>query len=374
MELQHNITFRKKDKGWQYIISYKIDKIGVWKQKSKQGFTSKLEAKKAADKMLDGLKEELSNNLSLNSDFSNITLREFYNIYIANSQHRLTASTLNNFKYTIKAFDEIVDIELRKIKTQDIQRCVNALYNAGKKQATIETRLAYIQILFNSAVKEYNIILRSPGDSVKLKTNKEIPTRRALTDQEAEDLLEALKKEKNIRYYIIALILLTSGMRIGECLGLTEDVLDFKNNSIKINKQFKFVSSTEYGLGELKSKNSNRVIPIPESTMNVIKLYIDMYPRAKDGRIFDFGEKRSFQTVMNKRIKTLGFNVCLHELRHTYATKLVASGLDFKTAAYILGHTVEQTMNTYSHVTDDMKEIAANKINNIFKSDTNNKE
>ena len=163
-------------------------------------------------------------------------------------------------------------------------------------------------------------------------------------------------------------------MRIGECLGLTEDVLDFKNNSIKINKQFKFVSSTEYGLGELKSKNSNRVIPIPESTMNVIKLYIDMYPRAKDGRIFDFGEKRSFQTVMNKRIKTLGFNVCLHELRHTYATKLVASGLDFKTAAYILGHTVEQTMNTYSHVTDDMKEIAANKINNIFKSDTNNKE
>ena len=170
MELQHNITFRKKDKGWQYIISYKIDKIGVWKQKSKQGFTSKLEAKKAADKMLDGLKEELSNNLSLNSDFSNITLREFYNIYIANSQHRLTASTLNNFKYTIKAFDEIVDIELRKIKTQDIQRCVNALYNAGKKQATIETRLAYIQILFNSAVKEYNIILRSPGDSVKLKT------------------------------------------------------------------------------------------------------------------------------------------------------------------------------------------------------------
>ncbi|MCS4455170.1 tyrosine-type recombinase/integrase [Clostridium botulinum] len=44
----------------------------------------------------------------------------------------------------------------------------------------------------------------------------------------------------------------------------------------------------------------------------------------------------------------------MHELRHTYATKLISNGVDFKTVAQLLGHTVEQTMKTYSHVNDDM--------------------
>ena len=64
--------------------------------------------------------------------------------------------------------------------------------------------------------------------------------------------------------------------------------------------------------------------------------------------------------------KELGYNICLHELRHTYATKLIANGIDFKTAAYLLGHKVEQTMNTYSHVTNDMISNARNIINQNF--------
>lgn len=366
MELQHNITFRKKDKGWQYIISYKTEKIGAWKQKSKQGFSSKLEAKKASDKMLDKLKKEIKNNINLNTDLSDINLYQFYELYISNNKYRLTAATMNNIKYTIQSFSDIKEIRLKELKTKDIQSIVDRQYNEGKSDYTVKGRLGYLSLLLNSAVKDYKILLKSPADGVKLRSIKTESTRRALTDKEIEELIEALKGESNNRYYIIALLLLTSGMRIGECLGLTRDALDFENNSIKVNKQFKFVSGNNYGLGELKSKNSNRVIPMPKSTMDVLKLYIELNSPADDGRIFNFGYKRSFQTVMNKRLKDLGFNVCLHELRHTYATKLVASGLDFKTVAYILGHTVEQTMRTYSHVTDDMKIVAAKKINNIF--------
>ena len=43
-DLNYNLTFREKDKGWQCIVSYK-DKLGKWKQKSKQGFKTKKEAK-----------------------------------------------------------------------------------------------------------------------------------------------------------------------------------------------------------------------------------------------------------------------------------------------------------------------------------------
>lgn len=53
--MEYNITYRQKDKGWQFIISYK--EHGKWKQKSKQGFSTKKEAKPFAEKALKELKK-----------------------------------------------------------------------------------------------------------------------------------------------------------------------------------------------------------------------------------------------------------------------------------------------------------------------------
>ena len=53
--MQYNITYREKDRGWQYIISYK-EKNGKWKQKSKKGFKTKREAKAGAELNLAYLK------------------------------------------------------------------------------------------------------------------------------------------------------------------------------------------------------------------------------------------------------------------------------------------------------------------------------
>ncbi len=56
----------------------------------------------------------------------------------------------------------------------------------------------------------------------------------------------------------------------------------------------------------------------------------------------------------------------MHMLRHTYATNLIANGIDFKTAPTILGHDVKVTMRIYSRVTDNIMKSAASKINAIF--------
>ena len=61
--MQYNITYREKNKGIQFIISYKLN--GKWKQKSKQGFKSKKEAKKVADKTLNLLKQDLNDNTKI---------------------------------------------------------------------------------------------------------------------------------------------------------------------------------------------------------------------------------------------------------------------------------------------------------------------
>lgn len=361
--MQYNISFREKDKGWQYIISYKLDK--KWKQKAKQGFKTKKEAKKASDLALSELKETIMRENKLNGNYSEITFYEFYELYAMDHKYTCTETTQQNMKYSVQAFKELYDYRLIDIKTEDIQRCINNLYESGRKQTTIVSRVGYLKMLFNSAVSYYKIIPSSPANNIKLKKSKNEITRNALTENDARELLKALKGS---RYYLVALLGLTCGMRIGEILGLTKADIDFNNCNIDINKQFKLIDKDNniWGLGELKSKNSYRVIPAPKETIRQIYLYTEMNEPAEDGRIFNFGNNKSFQTVMNNRIKDLGFNVCLHELRHTYATKLIANNVDFKTAAHLLGHTVSQTMNTYSHVTKDMVDNARNVIEEKF--------
>ena len=63
----------------------------------------------------------------------------------------------------------------------------------------------------------------------------------------------------------------------------------------------------------------------------------------------------------------VGYEITMHTLRHTYATLLIANGTDFKTAAKLLGHDVEMTIKTYSHVTDDILERVSKTVNIIFK-------
>ncbi|MGG7059270.1 tyrosine-type recombinase/integrase [Clostridium tertium] len=71
--------------------------------------------------------------------------------------------------------------------------------------------------------------------------------------------------------------------------------------------------------------------------------------------------------MLRNYTKKLGYNLSIHEFRHTYATTLISRGFDFKTVAKLMVHDIEQTMKTYSHVTDDMLNNATNVLAKIFK-------
>lgn len=236
----------------------------------KQGYRTKQEAKKASDKALSELKEYLLENRVINHDYNNITFKEFYEIYNYDNKLYITASTAENLKYSVNNFKLIHDKKLKDITTSDIQVVIDNMYRENRKQTTVRSRLAYINILFNAAVNKYNIITESPAADVKLKKNIDKPERRALDKKEVDDLLEALKNDK-LSYYIVALTASTTGMRIGEILGLTKG--DIGEDTINVNKQYKMIGDNVFGLGPLKSKNSNRIIPVPNTTIDAINSF-----------------------------------------------------------------------------------------------------
>lgn len=349
--MEYNITYRQKDKGWQVIISYKDD-TGKWKQKSKQGFKTKKDAKPYAEELIEKLKAE--ENLHTPIEYKSITFKEYSDLHMKHLKISLEANTYNGYVSALLKFKPLNDLKMTEITPTHIQNIVDTMVNVIA-QSTLKLYIQKMHAFFNVAIEKYKIITENPVKNIRFKSTIKSHDRKALTSKESEELLEKLKV-RNINYYIISLILIECGLRIGELIGLTWNDIDFQNKTISINKQWKLINKGKYGSGATKSKHSNRIVPMSRNVYNALKNY---NMRNLDGRLFGYKNTSAISGDLKKTYSKLGFQITVHELRHTYATKLISNGIDFKTAAKILGHDVEQTIKTYSHVTDEM-------LNNAF--------
>lgn len=359
--MEYSIHYRKKDKGIQFIISYKDN--NKWRQKSKQGFKSKKEAKVAADKLLEELRNDLNQKTLIDPEYKDITFKQFVDEYIAHEKLYREANTIRNLNNSVKKFKDLHDLPMNKIEAMDVQKCIDQLVKENLKESTIKNHLINLKAFFNSAIKQYKILSSSPCENIKISLGKGESIKKALTKSEFNELVKRLVGTK---YHIIVLLAGSCGLRIGEIMGLTWADIDFKNSTLSVNKQWKSLDYMKYGFGYLKSKNSNRIVPIPPSTLKELKKYQCSYPINFDNRLVKNTDPTVLGVCLNRRIKKEGFNITVHELRHTYATVLIANGVDFKTVAKLLGHDVEMTMRIYSHVNDDMMLNATKTINNIF--------
>ncbi|MEG0133726.1 MAG: site-specific integrase [Clostridium sp.] len=363
--MDYNITYRQKDKGWQVIISYKNEN-GHWKQKSKQGFKTKKDAKPIADKMIEEIKSNTTLSIASTSEFEGITFKEFTDMFMEHLKLHIEANTLKAYQITIRRFLALHELNMKNITSLDIQNCVDELVKDGLKLSTIKTYISKIKTLFNYAINNYNIIAVSPVKNIRIKGDKTQNIKKALSENELTDLLFKLKND-NRKYYICALIASKCGLRIGEIAGLLWSDIDFENNIIVVNKQFKRLENDKFGFGSLKSKNSNRKVPCSDFVIKELKEFRHNISVLNiDNRIISNKCIATLSTKLAEKFRKLGYDISVHELRHTYATVLIGNGIDYKTIASLLGHDVTQTMHTYTHVSEDMLSNARSIINKVM--------
>lgn len=359
--MDFNITYRKKDGGIQAIISYK-DINGKWKQKSKQGFEDSKKGEKLAANWANDTITELKNNGVVNRQYENITFKEFYDLFIYDRTNSLSEASLNCYSNSIKHFKDLYNLKLKDIKTIDVQREVNKI---NLNSSTIEAYIKKIKCLFNFAINKYEIIAKNPVKNIEYEISKS-KEKTALNSLELEKLLTDLKKLRSYNYYISSLLAAKCGLRIGEICGLTWNNIDFVTRKITIDKQWKKDKTKSWGFGKPKSINSYRKVPMPLIVIKELMILKQTHPINIDNRLLNINNTMAFSSNLIDRYNKYGFNISIHELRHTYATNLIAAGVDFKTAAKLLGHDIEQTMKTYTHVNDDMLNNAQNIIDNFF--------
>lgn len=164
------------------------------------------------------------------------------------------------------------------------------------------------------------------------------------------------------------LVLLNSGMRLGELAGLKVGMVDFNRKLIKITKSLKNwnTQNTEedklimhgervsFVLGKTKTRSSNRTIPL---TSTLEKLLRELINERKSGLVYEQNKRPMPVNNANGRIfqklaKLAGVSniINIHDLRHTFASHFVMSGGHLYVLKSILGHKSYETTTIYAHL------------------------
>lgn len=310
------------------------------------------------------------------------TLAEFLDKWLDTVvKQRVRERTYLDYRDRLKWYVKPVlgDKKLSQITAEDIQTMYNKMLEDGLSPRTVRYTHTILKNALQQAVK-WGKLYRNPADLVDLPRQKK-EEMKVLTPEQAARFMEATVYSPWKAFFSL---LLASGMRPGEALGLKWSDIDFKNKRVTVNRALVRTAGGGWKLEEPKTARSRRTIPLPASVMADLEEHkknqaaekLKAKPGTYNDQGFVFaasnGEPMSDKNIFRRHFKPLleaaGLpDIRLYDLRHTCATLLLASGVNPKVVSERLGHaSVTLTLDTYSHVLPDMQKEAAEKLEGML--------
>lgn len=388
----------------RYVYTY-TDPLGRRKYVYAQDLTTLREKEqKLMRDQLDGLDLYAAGKATINDTFDR---------YMA-TKYDLRESTRSNYLYTYDHFirDDFGRKKIVDIKFSDVLHYYYYLLNEKDiALGTLDSIHCLLHPTFQLAVRD-DIIRKNPSDGVKReiskKTGKNRGIRHALTIDQQRAYMEYIAGHPIFyHWWPIFTVLLGTGCRIGECLGLRWEDLDFDNRMISVNHCIVYYQEEESGKSVMKVSKPKtdagiRTIPMLDVVKDAFEMereeqeetgFNDQVIDGMTGFIFQnrYGDVPNPQAV-NHTIKRIISNYnaeevlnakkekrepliipdfSCHHLRHTFATRLCEAETNLKVVQSVMGHrNIETTMDIYAEATDKKKRESfqdlADKLDNIF--------
>lgn len=184
-----------------------------------------------------------------------------------------------------------------------------------------------------------------------------------------EEFNQFISVEDDLKYRTFFKTLYFCGLRKGEIRALNWNDIDFKNNTLTINKGLSDnVNGKRYIISSPKTKSSNRILPLPKEVVNELrelKQYCIKFTNFKE-TWFIFGADLPLgdDAIRRRKIRNCKLanikQIRIHDFRNSCASLLINNGADITLVAKFLGHSkIDETLNTYAH-------MFQNKLNNII--------
>lgn len=363
---------RKRGAKWCIVVDIGIEpSTGKRKQKWFSGYRTKKDAQKDLARIVN----ELEQNIFVVP--SDSTIAEFFESWLEQRSANLSATTITGYKSILK--NHIVPA-LGALKLKDIKPLMLSDYYRVKLEVLSGRTVLHHHRLLRKALedaKRWQLIANNPADNVEVPKAKKY--RATILDlSEIKILLEALRGHE---MEVAVSLILFLGLRRGELLALSWDDIDWDNKTVHIQKNL-VVGDDGPTVKDPKTEESNRVIPISDSIIRLLKkqrvwqnenkmrlgsLYVDSdYIFTKeDGSLFHPG---TFSHNFGEFLKASGLkSIRLHDLRHTNASLMLKSNIPAKVASERLGHSnISTTMDIYSQVLKDTEREVSDKIDDMI--------
>lgn len=275
-------------------------------------------------------------------------------------------------------------IKLEALSPHTIQEFYNKLGQTnGDKPGLSPKTIKDIHGIFHKALQQAvaaGYIRSNPADACILPRVE----RKQLNPMDESQIQAFLEAIRGHRYEALFTVTLFTGMQQGEVLGLMWDCVDFDRGIILIDKQLHLEKKRggQYVFASLKNDKARTIAPA-SWVMQLLKRHRTAQLKQRllagplwedNGLVFtdDIGRHLATQTVykdFKKIVSSIGCpNTRFHDLRHSYAVAAIRSGDDIKTIQGNLGHaTAAFTLDIYGHVTDQMKQASAARMDTFIK-------
>lgn len=280
------------------------------------------------------------NNDPYDLDNNKITFAEIYEKWSEEKFPKISDSNIRGYKTSFNKCAQLHGMKFRQIKKMHMQRVINEnehlSYQVRMKLKTLFSQLYQFAVENDIVEKDYSKFVEAGEQTTKI-------VRTPFSDAE----IETLWRNLDIPYVDTILIMIYSGMRVGELLSI-------KSANVNIDRQIL--------IGGIKTKASiDRTIPIHDRILPLINLDNEHLVVSPTGKKMSYNNyiQRQFTPIMKK----LGMNHLPHDCRHTTATLLDNAGVDRTIVKLILGHASNDvTERVYTHKTPEQLLKAINTI------------
>ena len=243
-------------------------------------------------------------------------------------------------------------------------------------QSIIDKLFRFLNKGFKIAVSERIITFNLMDNVVKPKSKQEFKKVEALTLEEEKKLIKILQNS-NHNYKNIILLSLYTGMRIGETLALSKDNVNFKENTLIIERTLTKDKHDKVILGKkTKTKAGTRTIYLSNNAKEILKetlmgkitnIHNLIFYDYEKNTLITPSEINCFLHRLNEKEKFCK-HIHTHMLRHTYATRCIEAGMSAKVLQKNLGHTkIQTTLDTYTSVFEKFNKDENEKYNLYMK-------
>ncbi len=326
-----------------------------------------------------------------------LTVNDVYDKYIS-QKFNLKETTKSNYIYMYNHFvrDTFGKRKIGDVRYSDIKIFYQSLLEKNLKPNTLENVHTQIHPTFQMAVRD-GLIHRNPSDSVMAEIKKSNlwnkPKRHALTIPQQKAFMNFIEGHREYEGWApVITVLLGTGMRIGECLGLRWEDIDFEERLISVNHNLTYRPNkngdSEKHIQTPKTEAGNRTIPMVQEVIDAFlaeyqiqkclgfcEEEIDGYsgfvfstishtvylPGAVNNAIHRivkaYNKKEEATAKKEDRNPILLPAFSAHNLRHTFCTRLCENESNLKVIQDIMGHSdITTTMDIYAEVTKEKKQ------------------